>query len=98
MTDLVATPRDKSFVAMLDIVQHTGRAIFTTPDVPRDRLDALRSAFDATMVDPAFVDQMTKLNFDLRPVKGDVVQAGIERVITERDSVMPQLKALLSLD
>jgi len=98
MADLVTTPRDKAFVSMLDIVQHTGRAIFTTPDVPSERIETLRSAFDATMADPAFVEQMTKLAFDLRPQKGADVQAAIDEAIKERDSVMPQLKAVLDLN
>src|SRR5262245_39772237 len=98
MADLVTTPRDKALVAMLDITQHTGRAIFTTPDVPKQRLDALRTAFDETMVDPAFVEQLAKLAFDLRPQRGAEVQARIERVLNERSDVMPQLKALLNLN
>jgi tripartite-type tricarboxylate transporter receptor subunit TctC len=98
MADLVTTPRDKAFVSMLDITQYTGRAMFTTPDVPGERLEALRAAFDATMADPAFVAEMTRLAFDLRPQKGAELQAALERVIRERDGVMPQLKALLNLD
>lgn len=98
MVDLVNTPRDKALVSMLDITQYTGRAMFTTPDVPSERLEALRSAFDSTMIDPAFVAKMTALGFDLRPQRGMDVQAAIQRVIKERDSAMPQLKALLKLD
>jgi tripartite-type tricarboxylate transporter receptor subunit TctC len=98
MADLVTTARDKAFVAMLDITQHTGRAIFTTPEVPKERLEALRTAFDNTMIDPAFVEQLTKLAFDLRPQTGTEVQARIERVLNERDDVMPQLKGILNLN
>ena len=83
---------------MLDITQHTGRAMFTTPDVPGERLEALRMAFDATMADPAFVAELTRLAFDLRPHSGADMQAAIERVMQEGDTVVPQLKALLKLD
>jgi tripartite-type tricarboxylate transporter receptor subunit TctC len=98
MADLVTTPRDKAFVSMLDITQHIGRAMFTTPDVPGERLAALRAAFDATMADPAFVAEMTRLAFDLRLQKGADLQAAIELVMQQRDTAMPQLKALLNLD
>lgn len=98
MADLVTTARDRAFVSMLDITQHTGRAMFTTPDVPGERLEALRMAFDATMADTAFVAEMTRLAFDLRPHSGADMQAAIERVMQERDTVVPQLKALLKLD
>jgi tripartite-type tricarboxylate transporter receptor subunit TctC len=98
MADLVTAPRDKAFVSMLEITQRTGRAIFTTPDIPSERLQVLRTAFDDTMIDLAFVEQMTKLAFDLRPHKGAEVQAGIERVMKEKDGVMPELKAILNLN
>jgi hypothetical protein len=55
-------------------------------------------AFDATMADTAFVAEMTRLAFDLRPHSGADMQAAIERVMQERDTVVPQLKALLKLD
>ena len=98
MAELVTTPRDKAFVAMLDVTQETGRALFTTPDVPPERLEALRRAFDDTMVDPGFVEQLRRLGFDLRPRKGTEVQSSIDEVIEKRDSLMPQLKAVLNLD
>ena len=98
LADLVATTRDKAFVSVLDIAQYTGRAVFTTPDVPGERLEALRTAFNETMADPAFVAELTKFGFELRPRKGADVEAAIERVMKERDNVMPQLKALLKLD
>jgi tripartite-type tricarboxylate transporter receptor subunit TctC len=98
MADLVTTPRDKAFVAMLDLTQETGRAMFTTPDVPPERLEALRRAFDDTMIDPAFVAELKKLAFDYSPRKGTEVQSGIDEVISKRDSVMPQLKTVLNLD
>ncbi|HEY2532564.1 MAG TPA: hypothetical protein VGJ20_32300 [Xanthobacteraceae bacterium] len=98
MADLATTKRDKDFVSMLGITQYTGRAMFTTPDVPSECLEALRTAFDLTMADPTFAAEMTKLAFDLHPQKGADLQAAIERAMRERDGVMPQLKALLSLD
>ena len=36
------------------------RAFVTTPDTPRQRVDALRRAFDATMKDPQFLAEAEK--------------------------------------
>src|SRR5262249_2776937 len=98
MADLVTTARDRAFVSMLDITQHTGRVMFTTPDVPGERLKALRVAFDATMADTAFVAEMTRLRFDRARSGGAVRQAAMGGVMQERDTVGPQWKALLNLD
>lgn len=98
LADLLPTQRDKALVSVLDITQYTGRAVFTTPAVPAERLEALRRAFDDTMADPAFVAELTKLGFEFRPRKGTDVAAAIERVTKDRDEVMPQLKELLKLN
>src|SRR5262249_12001245 len=98
MSDLVTTPRDKAFVAMLEITQATGRAMFTTPEIPKDRLQVARTAFDDTLADPAFVEQMKKLAFDLRPRRGAEVQAGVDAVMKEKEGLMPELKAILNLN
>src|ERR1019366_7163662 len=48
-------------------------------DVPAGRVATLRSAFDATMLDPAFAQDMKKSNIPLRPVSG----AEMQRMIRE---------------
>jgi tripartite-type tricarboxylate transporter receptor subunit TctC len=44
-----------------------GRAFMTTPDVPADRLAALREAFQKTLKDPDLVDFAKKSNIDIGP-------------------------------
>jgi tripartite-type tricarboxylate transporter receptor subunit TctC len=56
-----------------------GKAYLTTPDVPKDRLDALRRAFDATVKDSAFISEAKTAGIDVRPLKADAV----ERIATE---------------
>src|SRR5262245_9599894 len=45
-----------------------GRPFVAPPDVPADRIAALRSAFDATLADPAFLDDAKKLNLNVVPI------------------------------
>jgi tripartite-type tricarboxylate transporter receptor subunit TctC len=45
-----------------------GRPFVAPPDVPADRLATLRQAFDATLRDPAFLDDARKQNLNVVPV------------------------------
>jgi hypothetical protein len=38
------------------------------PNVPPDRLDALRAAFDATMIDPAYLADAQKIGLMVDPL------------------------------
>jgi tripartite-type tricarboxylate transporter receptor subunit TctC len=45
-----------------------GRPFFLPPDVPADRVAALRRAFDATMKDPAYQADMTNAGLEVSPM------------------------------
>ena len=44
--------------------------IVAPPDVPAERVDALRKAFDATMKDPELLAEVQKSNLDFEPLDG----------------------------
>jgi tripartite-type tricarboxylate transporter receptor subunit TctC len=55
-------------------VQALGRTYSTPPDVPADRIEALRSAFMKTMADPEFLADAEKTGIDILPMDGATVQ------------------------
>jgi len=75
--DLAKTPKDRQVMKLVFSRQVWGRPIFTTPDVPKARVDALRTAFMATMKDPKFIADAEKQKLEINPVDGDVVQKDI---------------------
>jgi tripartite-type tricarboxylate transporter receptor subunit TctC len=50
-----------------------GRPFVAPPDVPSDRLAALRLAFESTLRDPAFLDDARKQNLNVVPVSGQAM-------------------------
>jgi tripartite-type tricarboxylate transporter receptor subunit TctC len=50
-----------------------GRPFFLPPNVPPERVEALRRAFDATMRDPAFLAETEKLKIEVEPLTGEEV-------------------------
>ena len=91
-------PQDKAIVDLLEIAQYVGRSVFAPPDVPEERLVILRQAFDLTMQDADFVTRMKNLNLDLQPSKAGATQALLVRAMSNRESVVRNMKAKLKLN
>jgi hypothetical protein len=74
LTDLAANPEDRAILKLLSASAAIGRPIFAPPDVPADRVKALREAFDAMLKDPAFLEDARREHFDIDPVSGSALQ------------------------
>jgi tripartite-type tricarboxylate transporter receptor subunit TctC len=72
-----------------------GRPYFLPPDVPPARVNALRRAFDATMKDPAFVAEASKLQFEVDPLTGEQVQALVGQLANTPREVVARVRAAL---
>jgi tripartite-type tricarboxylate transporter receptor subunit TctC len=66
-----------------------GRALFTTPNVPPDRLKMLRSAFLAMIADADFQAEATRLRLPLEPKSGEEMQ----KLIAEMFAIPPETLA-----
>jgi tripartite-type tricarboxylate transporter receptor subunit TctC len=66
----LADPNQKSLLRLIISRQVMARPFAAPPDVPPERLQILRAAFDATMHDPQFLEDAKRLNLEVRPVTG----------------------------
>lgn len=74
LQELTADPDAKRIMRLFSAEIAMGRAYLTTPGVPKERLDALVRAFEATMADPAFRAEAKAAGIDVRPLKADAVK------------------------
>jgi tripartite-type tricarboxylate transporter receptor subunit TctC len=65
-----------------------GRPILTAPNVPADRLRALRKAFDDTVADPRFIDAAKQANIYINPMGGEELQAMVEKIAGPAERVL----------
>jgi tripartite-type tricarboxylate transporter receptor subunit TctC len=70
-----------------------GLALFSTPGVPADRLTALRRAFDATMADPEFVDELKREGGEVSPLPGEQLQTLVSQVVDLPPDLTAKAKA-----
>ena len=69
----------------------TNRPYVVTPGTPKERVQMLRKAFDATMKDPEFVADAKKSRIDLEPIGGEEVQ----KMVGDMFNLSPALVAKL---
>jgi tripartite-type tricarboxylate transporter receptor subunit TctC len=61
--------------------QVMGRPYLAPPGVPKERVEALRQAFDATMKDPEFLADAEKAQLEITPVAGQAVEALVKETL-----------------
>ena len=95
MQDLAKNDTDAKVLTFLSADTAIARAVVTTPGVPAARVAALRSAFAATMKDPAFIAEATKMKMDLSIATGEEAQAIAASVVSTPAEVVARAKAIL---
>jgi tripartite-type tricarboxylate transporter receptor subunit TctC len=97
MMGLAKSEGDRAALSMLFGRTEYGRPYFLPPDVPAERVEALRRAFDATMKDKAFIDEVAKLGFEPNPLSGEQVQALVADVARTPADIVERVRAALDL-
>jgi tripartite-type tricarboxylate transporter receptor subunit TctC len=95
MTELAKNEDDRKVLEFLSADTDITRAFVTTPETPRERVDALRRAFDATMKDPLFLAEAEKTGMDISPASGEVAQKVADSIANTEPAVLARAKAIL---
>jgi tripartite-type tricarboxylate transporter receptor subunit TctC len=88
--DLSSDPKVKAALKLIFSRQAMARPFAAPAAVPPERLKALRDAFDATMRDPDFLRESTKLELEVAPVRG----VEIEQLMKEIYATSPDIVQL----
>lgn len=93
--DLVETDEDRALLNLIFARQTLGRPYAAPPEVPAERVEALRTAFMATMEDPEFLADATAQDLEITPVDGETVQALVEEGYRADATVVERLTGIL---
>src|SRR5205823_4111063 len=69
--------------------------ILLPPDVPAERLAALRRAFDQTMDDPQYRADATRVGLDISPIGGEAMARLIRTISDTPDDIVERLRRLI---
>jgi tripartite-type tricarboxylate transporter receptor subunit TctC len=93
--DLVKTEEQRQIVSIMSVVSDIGVAFYLPPGVPRDRVAAMRTAFEKMLKDPAMHADAKRMIFTVNPVAADVLQAKIEGVFKLPKPIVAKFKAAM---
>jgi tripartite-type tricarboxylate transporter receptor subunit TctC len=96
LIDFARTDEDRDVLKLLSAPSTVGRPFFTTPDTPKDRVDALRKAFDATMNDATLLSEAKRLNLDIEPSTGAELEKVINEILSTPKPVSQRLAEIIN--
>lgn len=94
--DLTDTADDKKLLNLVFARQELGRPYVAPPNIPKERVAALREAFMATMKDPEFVAEAKSADLELSPVSGERVEALVMDAYDTNPKVIDRINEILN--
>jgi tripartite-type tricarboxylate transporter receptor subunit TctC len=95
LLDLARSEEDRQIMSIVSLPSAIGYAYWLPPEVPAERVDLLRRAFDATMRDPEFIADAEGRNLLLRPQAAETLRALIAKAVTTPKPVLERTKIIL---
>jgi tripartite-type tricarboxylate transporter receptor subunit TctC len=87
LVDLAQDSDTRQLLELFSSPPQVGKPTVMGPDVPADRVAAMREAYRATMSDPEFLADAAKLNLPVDPISGEELTALVKRLMVVPDSV-----------
>lgn len=94
LLELAGNDLDRQVMSFISSDTAISRSLVTTQDVPTDRVEALRRAFDATMKDPGFLGETEKAKMDISPATGEAAQKIADGIINTQPAVIARAREL----
>jgi tripartite-type tricarboxylate transporter receptor subunit TctC len=92
--ELARNDEQRGLLTAVSSASEIGKFVLTTPDVPAERVTALRRAFDAMVRDPEFIAEAQKLRVELGPLSGEELQKIVESVQDLPPDLVDKLKSM----
>jgi hypothetical protein len=96
-TDLAANDDQRQILALLSGDVSVGRPILTAPNVPAERVKALRQAFDDTMRDPQFIEAAKQAHMEMAPMSGEELQRTVGDIVSAPPRIVAMVKDAITI-
>jgi len=90
---------DKEQQDMLNVIlapNLAGRPFLAPPGVPRDRMDALRNAFNAMTRDGGFLGDAQRLGMDIEPANGEDIESVVKHIYASPADLIARTRTTVS--
>jgi tripartite-type tricarboxylate transporter receptor subunit TctC len=93
IASLAKTPEQKQALQLAQARLEFGRPFFMPPNVPAERVNAIRRAFDATMKDKEYLAEADKLKLEIDPMSGEELARTLADIAKTPSDVVERVKA-----
>ncbi|MEA2906962.1 MAG: hypothetical protein QOI12_4349 [Alphaproteobacteria bacterium] len=95
LVDLAKDEDTRRLLELFSSPADIGKPAIMGPDVPAERVAAIRDAFNATMADPEFLADAGKLNMPIDPISGEELSTIVKRMMAAPDAVAQRAREAL---
>src|SRR5262245_10186997 len=88
-------PEGRSVLEFMNADSGLGWSLASTPNVPAERLAAMRAAFDKAIADPALLEDTRKRELDIVPSTGAELDVLVARTLATPAAALARLKSLI---
>lgn len=94
--DYVKNPEDRQIMELIMAQKTVARPLVAPPDVPKDRIAALRTAFMATGKDADFIQDSEKSKLDIGLTSGEELDKVVARIVKTPPALAERLSAAIA--
>jgi tripartite-type tricarboxylate transporter receptor subunit TctC len=94
--DHVASEEDKKVLDVIFMSTILARPYIAPPDIPADRVKALRDAFMATMKDPEFLAEVKRIHLTIDPISGEEMEKLVREAYALPPSIIEKVRRTLA--
>ncbi len=95
--DLAPSAQDKEVLRAIIARYEMARPVFAAPEVPAERVAALRSAFEAAIADPALLKDAATQKLDIELVRGEDIAAMVASAYKLPPDLVERVKSAINL-
>jgi len=94
--ELARNEDDRQVIALIISGDALGKPLATSPNVPPERLKALRDAFDATVKDPEFIKAAAAARIEVNPIRGVALQETVYKVLATPRRLAERARSIIA--
>jgi tripartite-type tricarboxylate transporter receptor subunit TctC len=94
--ELARNDEDRQVIALIISGDALGKPLAMTPNVPPERVKALRDAFDATVKDPEFIKAAAAARIDVNPIRGVALQSTVNKVLATPKRLVERARSIIA--
>jgi hypothetical protein len=93
--ELARNDEDRQVIALIISGDALGKPLALTPNVPPERVKALRDAFDATVKDPEFIKAAAAARIEVNPIRGEALQSTVNKVLATPKHLVERARSII---